>query len=353
MIMNLGRRAGRFAVIPFVVPIILIFFWWLTLIDKSVLWFLVSATVIVPAFLIAVACLVGMLFSGIHWRSEVGIVETEAANEILKLWKSIAGARLAARTTLVLDDQLNASVQENRYWLLPFRTRIVLSVGLPLLAVVDQDAIEAILQHEYSHLLNRDTNGSLKLAELDNTLNYVFIYASPDTTISGMVLSMIFGRLSNGLQREQIKLSKEAELKADCGAASAGDGHRTARALLLVGTANEFLNETVYEPLRRELMGASTPPRSPLSRIFEAVHDLRDGCKLNSIAETVWRQPADPDSTHPSWKERLNALGFSELPTIAPIEVSALDTLVSARVREAQLKMLDQIWYNQTANALQ
>ncbi len=57
--------------------------------------------------------------------------------------------------------------------------------------------------------------------------------------------------------------------------------------------------------------------------------------------------------THPSWKERLNALGFSELPTIAPIEVSALDTLVSARVREAQLKMLDQIWYNQTANALQ
>ncbi|TIX41508.1 MAG: Zn-dependent protease with chaperone function, partial [Mesorhizobium sp.] len=65
----------------------------------------------------------------------------------------------------------------------------------------------------------------------------------------------MLGPLSRTLEREEIRLSRRAEIDADRHAAMSGDAYETARALLLIGAASAFFDDQVYIPLKRELLG--------------------------------------------------------------------------------------------------
>lgn len=96
------------------------------------------------------------------------------------IWEKVAGSRIAARTIIHVDDELNASIGVERTLFGLLGSRYALTVGIPLLAVTDEDAITTILAHENAHLRNNDVNGSLRLAELENAFDFVFSYASPE-----------------------------------------------------------------------------------------------------------------------------------------------------------------------------
>ncbi|MBD9597677.1 M48 family metalloprotease [Ensifer sp. ENS05] len=352
MILAAGRRFGRFAVFLFVLPAALLFSLWLSLLEHLPGWFLATAVIMLPVAMLAIAFLLGILFAGVRRSKVSGMTRAEAPG-LWSIWEKVAGSRIAARTIIHVDDELNASIGVERPLFGLLGSRYVLTVGIPLLAVTDEDAITTILAHENAHLRNRDVNGSLRLAELENTFDFVFSYASPEGTISGRLLYDLLGFLGESFDLETARLSREAEIKADRDAASSGRSERAARALLLIASASEFLRETVHEPLRTELMGAVSPPSPPLKRVLQAAHKLTDQAVINTYALRAWDVPVDEKASHPSWAQRLSALGYSEAPQIEPVTTTALSSLLDESTSIRMTEAFDKAWTSRIANFLQ
>ena len=230
------------------------------------------------------------------------------------------------------------------------RSRVILTVGIPLLAVTDQKAIVAILAHENAHVINKDTNGGLRLAEFDKTFAVAFEYAPPESTISGRLLFTALGWLAKSMEKEHTRLSREAEIAADRQAAESSRAAETAQALLLFAAADIFFDERVYEPLEREVLGAMHPPRPPLERLLEAARELLDRSLLNAYARKAVEQP-DKESSHPSWAQRLLALGFAEPPEVEPVAVTALSTLLNVDSSTQLIRDFDKAWTKKVARA--
>ncbi|MER9594766.1 MULTISPECIES: M48 family metallopeptidase [unclassified Mesorhizobium] len=352
MIISAGRRFGRFAVLFFVAPAAIIFCVWMSLLDSHPIWFIVSGFVAMPIATTAAAFLFGTLFAGFR-RSKVKGVSRAEAPGLWALWETIAGRRRAARTVITLEDNLNASVREERTLLGLLGSRLFLTVGIPLLAVADEKALAAIFAHEDAHVRNKDTNGGLNLAEFENSFEFVFEYAPPGTTISGSLLHAAIGWLSKSFEREDIRLSREAEIKADRHAAVSGNAEQAARALLLVAAADAHFKEKVYDPLHQELMGAMRPPRPPLDRLLEMAGQLSEHTYLNACVHRAWERPDDERSTHPSWAQRLAALGYGEAPDIQPIAVTALSTLLGPNAAERHIAEFNKTWTGHMEDYLQ
>lgn len=305
----------------------------------------------VPATALAAAFLLGTLVAGFRRSKAKGISSTEAAG-LWSLWKNIAGPQRAARTTIVLDDNFNASVQEHRSLFGFPKPRVFLTIGLPLLAVMDDKAIAAVLAHEEAHVRNRDTNGSLSLAELEKTFEFVFEFAPPGQSISGTLLHAALDWMSTSFERENIRLSRDAEIKADRSAADSKDVEQAARALLLMAAATDLLDEKVYEPLQAELLGAMHPPRPPLDRIIEVAGQLSDPEVLQRHARKGWEKADDEKSTHPSFAQRLSALGLASPPNVEPVAVPALSALLHESFAKQKIAEFNKQWTREIANAL-
>ncbi|TIN93983.1 MAG: hypothetical protein E5Y06_17600 [Mesorhizobium sp.] len=352
MIIAAGRRFGRFAVLFYIVPAAIIFCAWMSLLDSHPIWLITSGFVAMPIATTALAFLFGTFFAGFRRSKTKGVSEAEAPG-LWALWRTVAGPRRAARTVISLENNLNASVREERTLLGLLGNRLFLTVGIPLLAVTDETTLTAILAHEDAHVRNKDTNGGLNLAEFENGFGFVFEYAPPGTTITGSLLHAAIGWLSGSFEREEIRLSREAEIKADRHAASSGDAEQAARALLLVAAADVHFKEAVYDPLQHELRGALRPPRPPLDRLLEAAGQLREPACLNACARKAWKSPDDEKSTHPSWAQRLAALGYSEPPDLDPIAVTALSTQVTSSAADQHIAEFDATWTAKMADYLQ
>ncbi|WP_107677083.1 M48 family metalloprotease [Agrobacterium sp. LAD9] len=351
IILAAGRRFGRFAVFLLVPPAAIIIALWLSLLDDHPGWFLGLAFIILPFVTITASFLAGTLVAGIQ-RSKISGLKRSEAPGLCSAWEAVVGPSTAKRTTIVLDDELNASVRVERILFGLLGERYILSVGIPLLAVTDTDAMVAIFAHENAHLRNKDVNGALRLAEFEKTFHFVFSYASPESTISGRLLYSLLGLLSDSFQRETSRLSWQAEIKADQQAASHGRSKEAARALLLVAAATEFLNEQVYQPLHHEVLGAISPPVPPLTRVLGAVGRLTDPEVLNGYALQAWNLPEDDKASHPSLARRLSALGYPELLEIAPVTTTAL-SLLEKNTADRLAAAFDEAWTNRIADQLQ
>src|SRR5689334_21495541 len=146
-IISAGRRFGRFAVLFFVIPAAVVFCVWMSLLDSHPVWFIAGGLVVMTIATTAAAFLIGTLFSDFR-RSKIKGVSPAEAPGLWDQWEKVAGPRRAARTVIALEDTLNASVREERTLLGLLGRRLFLTVGIPLLAVTDENALAAILAHE-------------------------------------------------------------------------------------------------------------------------------------------------------------------------------------------------------------
>ncbi|MBZ9719965.1 M48 family metallopeptidase [Mesorhizobium sp. AD1-1] len=348
LILYSGTRFGRFAILLFALPLFCPVLLWLVLLDRHPLAVIAGGIVAIPAAMLAFVLLIGMLFAGFR-RSKVEGMSRNSAPQLWAVWESIAGKHRASRTTIVLSDSLNASIGEERPFLGLLGRRAVLTVGIPLLAVTDDKAFAAILAHEDAHLKNKDTNGGPNLAELDKSFDLIFDYAPPGKTVSGSLFYMLLGPLSQSLEREEIRLSRRAEIDADLHAAKSGDSHEAARALLLIAAADAFFNDRVYTPLKRELLGMMVPPHPPLQRVLMAANELLSHPILQEYAQKAWDAPDDEKADHPPWSERLAALGYNSAPTIEPVSISALSSLLSSEIVVERVHHFDSEWTSKIA----
>ena len=122
-------------------------------------------------------------------------------------------------------------------------------------------------------------------------------------------------------------------LSIDAATARDGQGSGAARSLAVtLGLAHDF-EHRILADWKRDMLKEMRIPHSPLRRLADTLADVRKSASLQAAALAAFAKDAEPDSTHPSLKERLAALGADGVPSLPALGVPAFESLLPETVR--------------------
>ncbi|MBC9879842.1 M48 family metalloprotease [Bradyrhizobium sp. INPA01-394B] len=349
LVLNIILRLGRYAVLPVVALAFVILAIWLLAMDRYTIAVLATAPIVFSMVLGALALAIGLLLlpSRKHRDFEA---DEETAPGLWAIWKELDPSFVRSRRTLLIDTRFNASIGEVSRYAGLFGQHVTMTVGLPMLIVLDEPAVRAIIAHEVAHAELRHTSGAVNLADFIAASENVFLYANPERTITGRILRVLLHSMLERLEREYRALSRENELHADLGSAARVGRTEAARALVLMEACGTRLTDLVYSPLEKEVLGAINAPRPPFERIFKQLADIWAPEPIAAAAKAGLTGEHEPDSTHPPFAKRLANLGYDEIPEIDEISTSAIDQLLSRDAARDIATLFDAEW-TKTAQA--
>src|SRR5258708_31340457 len=95
--------------------------------------------------------------------------------------------------------------------------------------------------------------------------------------------------------------------------------YEAARALVLFEGMSARMNEVVFTPLQKELLGAIRAPAPPLQRIISQLETIRMPGPLEAAALACFAsEQEESKATHPSLRKRLATVGFTLVSQICP-----------------------------------
>ena len=350
--MKLILVLGRYAVLPAVAVALVVFSAWLIALDHYQRLALVISPVVLPFTTGAVFLAFGLLLLP-ERRKPVPGVEEAAAPGLWAIWNDLDRKSAGVRRTLVIDSDVNASIGERRQVMGLFGRRLTMTVGLPLLIVLDERAVRAVVAHEVGHAELQHTSGGVNLYEFILAALNIFEYADAETTITGRISATLLNALLEWLQKEYLILSRRNELEADRQAAKCVGRYEAARALVLVESMSARMNEVVFTPLQKELLGAIRAPAPPLQRIMSQLGTIRMPGPIEAAALACFSsEKEDANATHPPLRQRLTNIGFTEVPKVDAPQTSAADALLSGQAFKDLVTRLDGQWTRRAAESV-
>jgi len=327
-VLKIILRLGRYAVLPVVALACAILAIWLMIMDRYTIAALATVPIVFSIFTVAAALMIGLLLlpSRKHRSFEAS---EEIAPGLWAMWKELDPTFMRSRRTLLIDTDFNASIGEVSRYAGLFGRHVTMTIGLPLLIVLDEPAIRAIVAHEVAHAQLRHTSGGANLRDFISASENMLFYADPDRTITGRIALALLHSMLEWLEREYRALKRENELGADLGAAEQVGRSEMARALVMTEACGTRLTDLVFTPLEKEILGAINAPRPPLDRIIGQLEDIRAHEPMIVAAVAGLDREHEPDSTHPPLGKRLANLGYTDIPEIGEIRTSAIDQLLS------------------------
>jgi Zn-dependent protease with chaperone function len=339
-ILKLILALGRYAVRPAVAVALVVFAAWLIALDRYRALALAISPVVLPVTTSAIFLAFGLLLLP-RRRKAVPVVEEAAAPGLWAMWKDVDRKFAGVRRTLVIDGDVNASIGAQRQFMGLFGRRLTMTIGLPLLIVLDERAVRAVVAHEVGHAELQHTSGGANLYEFILAALNIFEYADPETTITGRISAIVLNALLEWLQKEYLILSRRNELEADRQAAECVGRYETARALVLVESMSARMNEVVFT--HTELLGAIRAPAPPLQRIISHLETIRMPGSIEAAALACFAtEKEDPNATHPPLRQRLAR--FTEVPKVDAPQTSAADALLSDQAFNNLVSRLDSKW---------
>src|SRR6266436_3046622 len=343
---------GRYAVLPAVAVALAVFAAWLIALDHYPGLALAISPVVLPFTTGAVFLAFGLLLLP-RRRKAVPGVEEAVAPGLWAMWKGVDRKSAGVRRTLVIDGNMNASIGEQRQLMGLFGRWLTMTIGLPLLILLDEPAVRAVVAHEVGHAELQHTSGGANLYEFILAALNIFEYADPETTITGRISATLLNALLEWLQKEYLILSRANELEADRQAAECVGRYEAARALVLFEGMSARMNEVVFAPLEKELLGAIRAPAPPLKRIISQLETIRMPGPIEAAAlACLASEKDDPNATHPSLRLRLANVGFTEIPKVDAPQTSAADALLSDQAFKDLVTRLDGEWTRRAAESV-
>ena len=350
--MWLVERLGRFTALVVLAVVAGLTFLFLTLAEAVSWWFLIPAVPFVLLVLPALALVLGMIFAGTSRSGPEGIDRSEAPD----LWNAVDAALGDLGTgdvRLHLSDDLNASVGRTRRFA-GLGSVLHVTLGLPLLALLDRSGLDAVLAHEAAHVRFKDVNGARNVAEFVDCFDLVFDYVPPGESVVGTVILFGLNDLAHYAQLDFARLSRRAELRADDAAAQQGDARAPARALKLLAAGGAFIEDEIATPLKREMLGSYGVVESPFSRIMRRLNEMRTPAGVEGWFRKAMEKEAREKAqerhaaTHPPIRERLLALGVPPDFAIDRLGPPVLAELVPAPLAERLSKRFETEWVEET-----
>lgn len=336
-------RLGRYAVLPVVALACVLLAVWLMAMDRYTVTTLATAPIVFSIFAAAVAVAIGLLLLPAPKHRSFEASEATAPG-LWAAWKELDPGFVRSNRSLRINTDFNASIGEVSRYAGLFGRQITMTVGLPLLIILDERALRAVIAHEVAHARLRHTSGSINLADFIAASENVLFYADPDRTITGRIARALLHSMLEWLDKEYRALSRENELHADLGAAEQVGRAEMARALVLTEACGTRLTDLIYAPLEKDMLGAINAPRPPFARVFEQLGDIRAPEPMTAAAIAGLTREHDPDATHPPFARRLANLGYADVPDIGEIKTSAIDRLLSPDAARDVPARFDEEW---------
>ena len=151
---------GRYAVLLVAAPPVAVFIVWIALFDMFPRTALVALALLLPITIVAVALPVGLLMPVRRAKAE-NAVDENAAPGLWAMWNEFDGMTRHARRTLAISGDLNASIGEHRRYFGLVHRHLTMRVGLPLLIVLDERAVRAMIAHEVTHARLQHTSSAV------------------------------------------------------------------------------------------------------------------------------------------------------------------------------------------------
>lgn len=215
-----------------------------------------------------------------------------------------------------LTAQWNASVHWRPDSLFASHCPSELMIGLPLLALMGIDEFRAVLAHECSHLRRSDWKNGFQVGRICQSWELLFQRWTK-------VTSNLFRRVLNSLATFFLKwyyprlqmrwhlLSRHNEFEADRLAAEAVSRDSIGSALWKIGFFSFQVDDSWHRAVSRHAADHPTPPDRWLDMLLEHLRQAHAQF-LESKVQQLRLQTSSSTDSHPSGRERLLALGYSE-----------------------------------------
>jgi heat shock protein HtpX len=226
----------------------------------------------------------------------------------------------AGPDSVYLDLSVNAGVFEHR------RERVLL-LGLPLLATLDREELSAVVAHELGHYAGGDTRFEAWIwRSRASLMQTIFTLARSKSTVRRLA-AVPFGGYAILFLRITNAVSRRAEFDADAlsaRVASAAAAGRALRRLAAIGPAfDTYVNEDLVPMLNAERV-------PPLAEGFVALagHEELAPALDQFVSANVSELEPDPYESHPTLRQRLEALGEPAEQTMPPLPATPASALL-------------------------
>ncbi|MBI5103684.1 MAG: M48 family metallopeptidase [Solirubrobacterales bacterium] len=224
-----------------------------------------------------------------------------------------------------LAHDVNASVTEHGR-----PRRRVLLLGLPLLQALTVDELRAVVAHEHGHYVGGDLRAAAWVwrtrAALFRTLDALY----DEERWGRRLVAQPFKWYAKAFLRITNAVSRREELAADALAARVAGTAAQASALRSLAAAAAAFPAYVDDDLDPALALGGRPPIAEGFARFLAVPAVRSATEEH-LAQRLAEEQPDPYASHPTLRERLEALGADPVasaePAAGPRAVDLLDDL--------------------------
>jgi Zn-dependent protease with chaperone function len=271
-------------------------------------------------------------------------------DEVEQLARTIGAPRLHS---VLVDDDLNASVSQTPRFGPLGPSRNVLVLGLPLLQALSTTELRAVLAHELGHVSGRHGRFGVRVYRVRQTWMRLLAQLEHNGHVAAGPLRRFFRWYAPYFGAYTFVLAREHEYDADAAAAAATSADAAAAALVRLAIVHEQLSQTFWPEVYRGVEQESRPTARPFSTLPGAVRsfEVDDAERRAAAALAATTGTAD---THPSLSDRLAALGVApddalRAASAAPAS-SAADELLGASASELA-EQLDATWRNDVAEA--
>jgi Zn-dependent protease with chaperone function len=232
--------------------------------------------------------------------------------EIARLKRKL---RVPGRMLVYLDGSFNASAAETRGLFGVIGTRSALTLGIPLLAVLDRGQVLAVVAHEFGHFSRRHGRlGNWLYRARAGWIAYAEQVADSDSS---------FDRAAAWYARHFVPFfsarsfvhSRQCEYEADADAALASGSRSVAQALTRIAVVARLWDRRLPRQIATWQAQMSQPPADFYER-FVGLCGECSAVDLQAWLDEELREPSGWLDTHPSLSERLGSL--KEAPSLVP-----------------------------------
>lgn len=257
--------------------------------------------------------------------------------EVARMREAVGAPPLAG---IVIDGELNAAAVDMPRMLGLFGHRHYMVIGLPLMQLLDRDELASVIAHEFGHF----GAGHGRFAGWIYRVRLSWYRALDALSQRGGAMTLLlikfYGWYVPYFNAYSFVLARRQEYEADAAAARAAGGEAAASALLRLELASRRVHAGFWPALLDSARTQGHPPAQHHAALARALREPRafDPGRLLALAA----RDADPDDTHPTLPQRLEAIGVAAVLRPSS-QTSAAEALLGERLPVIE-RHLDTQW---------
>jgi Zn-dependent protease with chaperone function len=300
---------------------------------------------------VAVLVLVGVVLRAFWVKFEPPAGRALTQKEVPRLFEltnqviaSTGAPRLAA---VLLTGDLNAGIQQRPRFGPVFGYRNYLVVGLPLLEALSLEEFRAVLAHECGHLSGAHGKAASWVYRLRTTWANLAGHLEASSHWGRRLFVPFFHWYAPRFVAYSFVMAREQEYAADKVAARATNAEIIAAALVRVDFMAHWLAERFWPTILKSARLSSAPNATPFAAIRSHLTQGFAAADRKRWLAVALARHTDAADTHPSLRDRLDALGVAD-PRLPAFSVSAAEALLGPR-RAMLAAELDLLWQRNVA----